>query len=122
MENGELNLVEEEERMDGKGAMRTLANGVGRVEEEAARGRWSIMGVGRRKEKEKGEKGASVLHVVSQVTRLGIALRGREHGKEADRREKERERTAHGPADSVDIAMCVASGGIQRSIAHGGRG
>ena len=63
--------------MDGKGAMRTPGSGLGRVEEDAARGRWSIMGVGHRKEKEKGEKGASVLRVVSQVTRLGTALKGR---------------------------------------------
>ena len=71
---------------------------------------------------EKEGKEVNVIHAANQGTYRGIAFRGREHGKEADRREKERERTAHGPADSVDIAMCVASGAIRKSIARGGLG
>ena len=39
---------------------------------------------------------------------------------EVGRRVKEKEKTAHGFADSTDIAMCVGSGDIPNDTAVGG--
>ena len=80
------------------------------------------MEVEKRKEMAKEEKEGNATHVVRQGTWRGIAHRGKEHRKEADQRVRGKEKTAHGFADSIGIAMFVENGATPKGIARGGLG
>ena len=69
--------------------------------------------------KVKEARGASAILAASRDILRGIVRKEKEHCKEEVRRVKEKEKTAHGFADSMDIVMCVVSGAIQNDTANG---